>query len=87
MVLKTKDINALMGAVRESGYRQLRVQSADFLFEIDSSVDRASTSVNMRPKRDPDLRQEIKPTEREGFVSIVAPMSGTFYREIGRAHV
>lgn len=80
MVLKTKDINALMGAVREAGYRQLRVQSEDFLFEIDPSTDQSPPSVDTTEKRGPTPLRETKPKEREGFVSIVAPMSGTFYR-------
>lgn len=80
MVLKTKDINALMSAVREAGYRQLRVESEDFLFEIDPSTDRAPPSVDTVQKRGAAPRQETTPIEREGFVSIVAPMSGTFYR-------
>lgn len=80
MALKTKDINALMGAVRESGYRQLRVQSEGFLFEIDPSADRSPPSADPGRKGGPTPLRETKPIEREGFVSIVAPMSGTFYR-------
>ncbi len=80
MVLKTKDINALMDAVRDAGYRQLRVQSEGFLFEIDPSTDEELSSVDTGHDRGPEIRQETKPEERVGFVSVVAPMSGTFYR-------
>lgn len=80
MVLKTKDINALMGAVRDAGYRQLRVQSEDFLFEIDPSIDEEPASAETGQDRGPAVRLETKAEEREGFVSVVAPMSGTFYR-------
>lgn len=80
MVLKTKDINALMDAVREAGYRQLRVQSPDFLFEIDQMADAALSPVDTIVEHNPASLREIKPTERDGLVSIVAPMSGTFYR-------
>ncbi len=80
MVLKTKDINALMDTVREAGYRRLRVQSKDFLFEIDPSTTEELSSADTSQDRGPEIRQKTKAEERDGFVSVVAPMSGTFYR-------
>ena len=80
MALTSKDIKTLIAAIRDSGYRQVRVRTQDFQFELDRQPNRSGA---MDARHEGQVARDdavADPLVREGLVAIVAPMSGTFYR-------
>lgn len=80
MALTSKDIKALIAAVRDSGYRQVRVRTEGFQFELDRQPNRLGA---LEARHQGPSAAEVGARglqERDGLIAIVAPLSGTFYR-------